>query len=255
MTEQEWLACTDPAPMLEFLRKSECVSERKLRLYMVACCRRIWHLLYLCSQQAVEVAEQYADGLAAWVELEEAVDQLLSDRFSERAPRSDLPNDYLTSQAAYYAAVPLHLDVGTARDTPLKDFLQCVSAAGGFALGGVFSHAVHSGTTTDKASEAKEVERGCQAALLRDLFRYPLRPPAVDQSWLACRDSTVVQLSRAVYDERMLPSGQLDSARLAVLADALEEVSCTDALLLAHLRGPGPHVRGCLAVDQLLGKE
>jgi hypothetical protein len=38
-----------------------------------------------------------------------------------------------------------------------------------------------------------------------------------------------------------------------VLADALEEAGCGDADLLGHLRSPGPHVRGCLAVDLLLG--
>ena len=42
--------------------------------------------------------------------------------------------------------------------------------------------------------------------------------------------------------------------RLAVLADAVEEAGGTDAALLGHLRGAGPHVRGCWAVDALLGK-
>jgi hypothetical protein len=46
----------------------------------------------------------------------------------------------------------------------------------------------------------------------------------------------------------------LDTVRLAVLADALEEAGCADPDLLGHLRGPGPHVRGCWAVDLLLGK-
>jgi hypothetical protein len=41
----------------------------------------------------------------------------------------------------------------------------------------------------------------------------------------------------------------------AILADALEEAGCTDAAILSHLRGPGPHVRGCWVVDLLLGKE
>jgi hypothetical protein len=42
--------------------------------------------------------------------------------------------------------------------------------------------------------------------------------------------------------------------RLPVLADALEEAGCTNADILDHLRGPGPHARGCWAVDLLLGK-
>jgi hypothetical protein len=46
----------------------------------------------------------------------------------------------------------------------------------------------------------------------------------------------------------------MDPARLAVLADALEDAGCTDAELPGRLRGPGPHVRGCWAVDFVLGK-
>jgi hypothetical protein len=64
----------------------------------------------------------------------------------------------------------------------------------------------------------------------------------------------VVALAQAAYDQRELPSGQLDIARLAVLADAQEEAGCTDADLLNHCRQPGVHVRGCWAVDLLLGK-
>jgi hypothetical protein len=56
------------------------------------------------------------------------------------------------------------------------------------------------------------------------------------------------------YEERQMPAGTLDNARLAVLADALEEAGCSDADLIGHLRGPGPHVRGCWPVDLCLGK-
>ena len=51
-----------------------------------------------------------------------------------------------------------------------------------------------------------------------------------------------------------LPAGNLDSQRLAVLADALEDAGCGDAEMLAHLRGEGPHVRGCWVVDLLLAR-
>jgi hypothetical protein len=75
-----------------------------------------------------------------------------------------------------------------------------------------------------------------------------------------------------------LEDGALDSCRLAVLADCLEEAGCAEEALLRHLRGweecpscadpqtwgpewcdgwvplRGPHARGCWATDLILGK-
>jgi hypothetical protein len=64
----------------------------------------------------------------------------------------------------------------------------------------------------------------------------------------------VVRLAQAAYEDRLLPGGHLDPARMGVLADALEEAGLTDAELLHHLRGSGPHVRGCWVVDAVLGR-
>jgi hypothetical protein len=49
-------------------------------------------------------------------------------------------------------------------------------------------------------------------------------------------------------------SGDWGFDRMPELADALRGVGCTDADILSHCRGPGPHVKGCWAVDLLLGK-
>jgi hypothetical protein len=102
---------------------------------------------------------------------------------------------------------------------------------------------------------ALQAERSRQAALLRCMAGNPFRPPpALDPSVLTWHGGTVVRLADAAYHERNLPDGTLDTTRLAVLADALEEAGCTDASLLLHLRSPGPHVRGCVAIDALLAK-
>jgi hypothetical protein len=93
------------------------------------------------------------------------------------------------------------------------------------------------------------------STLVRDVFGYlPFGPVAIDPAWLAWHGGAIVTLAQAVYEERALPSGHLDAARLAILADMLEEAGCSDPQFLGHLRSAGPHVRGCVAIDALLGK-
>jgi hypothetical protein len=69
----------------------------------------------------------------------------------------------------------------------------------------------------------------------------------LDPGWLRWNGGAVVALARRIQDEQA-------ADLLPVLADALEEAGCSDADLLGHLRGPGPHVRGCFAVDSLLNQ-
>jgi hypothetical protein len=97
-------------------------------------------------------------------------------------------------------------------------------------------------------------ERLAQAGLLRDIFGNGFGSPPLSPAVLAWHGGLAVQLATAAYEERSLPSGLLDSQRLAVLADALSDAGTTDAELLEHLRSPGSHVRGCWAVDLLLNE-
>ena len=91
---------------------------------------------------------------------------------------------------------------------------------------------------------------------LRDIFGNPFRPlPPLAPNLLAWNDGLVRRLAQSAYDDRQLPSGHMDPAHLAVLCDALLDAGCpADAEVLRHLGGPGPHVRGCFAVDAILGK-
>lgn len=91
------------------------------------------------------------------------------------------------------------------------------------------------------------------ANLLRDIVGNPFRPLHLAPDIRAWHDGTMAKLASATYEQRSLPSGHLDPERLAICADGAEEAGAPEELL-AHLRGPGPHVRGCYAIDLLSGR-
>ena len=78
----------------------------------------------------------------------------------------------------------------------------------------------------------------------KDIIPNPFRPPAVSAE---LRTAAVVGLGETAYADRAF-------GHLPILADALEAAGCTDGPLLDHLRGPGPHHRGCWALDAVLGQ-
>jgi hypothetical protein len=242
VTEAEWLACTDPKPMESFLIGR--VSQRKWQLLACACCRRVWHLFVdERSRQGIEAVEQFADGqinrkglrqagsaaYQAWWDVEPRDDH-------EDHPRSD-PH---TRRACFHAANAVVRLTGTGDGCWADGFDTAASEV---------RRAVWFAPAEDQRT-AEADEHKAQCDLIRELIRNPFRRVTVPT---ACQTPQVVGLAQAAYDERQLPSGHLDPARLAVLADALEDAGCTDPDLLAHLRGPGPHVRGCWALSLVLG--
>jgi hypothetical protein len=231
MTEAEWLeGLPDLRAMIDYLYNLEPQpSRRKTRLCMVAFCRAIWHVMTdeRC-RHAVEVAERFADDLAAKADLKTAIEALPKKRRDFSALYKTAPIDAACSCA-------------TRKEQFLFAALTQVNALTVLAL----ENGSH-----DPSTASAQVRR--QTEMIHDIFANPFRPVALIA---AQRTPTVVSLAEAAYEERQLPSGELDRSRLAVLADALEDAGCTDVDILGHLRNPGRHVRGCWPLDLILSKD
>jgi GNAT superfamily N-acetyltransferase len=105
-------------------------------------------------------------------------------------------------------------------------------------------------------ARASEAEERAQSRLLLDLYGDPGQPfTTLDPSWLAWEGGLIPRLAQAIYEERAFD-------QLPVLADALEDAGChavsagdrASQAILQHLRGPGPHARGCHILDAILGR-
>jgi hypothetical protein len=106
-------------------------------------------------------------------------------------------------------------------------------------------------TATDFTHLDTREEKARICNLLRDITGNPFRPlPPIPATVLTRNDGIAVKLAGRIYDER-------DFVResMGVLADALEEAGLADEEVLSHLRGSGPHTKGCWAVDVILGRE
>jgi hypothetical protein len=84
-----------------------------------------------------------------------------------------------------------------------------------------------------------------QPDLLREIFGpLPFRDIPSPPEW---RSANVIGLASTIYEERAYE-------HLPILADALMDAGCFDEDILDHCRNPGQHVRGCWALDLVLGK-
>jgi hypothetical protein len=246
MTEAEWLASNDPGWMLLHLIsvrprpvQTRRRRARKLRLAVCACWRHASRHGDPRSRNAVLVAERYADGLAGE-----------GERLAALALATEAlgVTDWQTACIAHSACRCLADD-----DEALAAYPDVMESAA-WATAGPDESARFAHSTDPAGFPNYAAERRAQVPLLRCLFGNPFRPAALNPAWLAWNGGAVGGLAQAAYEERDPERGALDPARLAILADALEEAGCTDADLLGHLRGPGLHFRGCWPVDLLTGR-
>ena len=234
MTEGEWVVCADPEPMLQFLANK--ASGRRLRLFGIACCRRIWHLLLdPRSREAVEMAERFSSGQATGEQLEAAL-CAASRVFRELKPTEEA----FDPRAAYApgakaALAAWHLGSG---------------GAARYAARFAATAAAHQAAPYGDAawSVVYNAERAEQCRVLRELFGSPFRPVIVDHAWLAQDNAFPLRLAQRIDAERHY-------AGLPQLADALERAGCSDQEILAHCRQRDGHVRGCWVLEALLERE
>jgi hypothetical protein len=223
MTEAEWLAATEPFTMLAYLRARGGASGRKPRLFAVACGRRV--LLRIANEQgrrAVDAAKAYADELLDH-------DSLVDARGNARAAKLQF-------------TAPFQRLGGSAAEETTRDDAWLAAWTASREAASAFNPDV------PNCYALSVDEQRHQAALFRCIFGNPFRPaPVLAPAVLAWDGGTASRLAAAIYDERAFN-------RLPVLADALEDAGCADAEILGHCRSGGEHVRGCWAVDLVLGK-
>lgn len=243
MTEQEWLE--DP---WRLLAGNVPLDERLLLLFGVACCRRHWNILDCdVCREAVETAEAFAEGHC--------------DRQSLASIREKLERTHrdLCWAEEIHEARPARIAHRAVVDRPAALQFQAEHSYDGNMLAALKEELASFLAVEVSGSREEEYEKEMttQAAILRDMFGpVPFRGITLDPACLAWRDGTVVKLAQRAYDERKLPSGELDNGQLAILADALEESGFTGSNadeILGHLRSKGPHYRGWWAVDLVLG--
>ena len=234
MTEAEWLTATDPTSMVEFVRGQ--TSDRKLRLFAVACGRRLGDHLTEADRHVINFVERYADNLADRAERRAiATSQTIVSemKYATALSMSELVRQPGISVASWFAQL--------LADRIARLTIPFPNADGSVAYMRQVERIFQSALWRD----AVRTEQSHQRHLVADIFGNLFRPIGPFSSWLT---SDVLPLAESIYQERTFD-------RMPILADALDDAGCANADILTHCRGDGPHVRGCWVVDLLLGKD
>jgi hypothetical protein len=231
--EAEWLACEDPTQMLKFLSQPtgdysvleflpERASQRKLRLFCVACCRTVWdHITESELREAVDLSEAFADDWSVRPKLIE-VSRVVNDMGMEDWSRG-------------FVGIPMTMGLWERSSAVWEASKEKVRPEGVAA-----KVALVAGEERDDGPTSR-----INAAHLRDILGNPFRTVAFSPEW---RTDTALSLARQMYESR-------DFGAMPILADALQDAGCDSEDVLNHCRSGGVHVRGCWVIDLVLGRE
>ncbi len=168
MTHAEWENANDPEQMLRFLQATGSLTERKARLFAVACCRRIGHLFtHPDMARSVAVAEQLAEGADTAEALRQA-DELAMWAGDDASYHS------LREATAGWAAAAAHHN------------------GGGAAQGVVYE--VRRAHAEDPPRQREEELAQCH--LLRDIFMPFCLLPPLDPSLVTWNNGVITKLAQ-----------------------------------------------------------
>ena len=233
MTQADWWAATEPDKLIDCLFFGEIASDRKLRLFSVAGCEPLRHLVNDSGVLgALDTAEAFADGLIDATALQAVHD---SAWVSLRAKHDDdLAYGILRTEVANAEIVCLY---PTAQD-PHRDrdrYRQDEDAPYALLIALFIDHPRRTNAAFRRL-----------LPLLHDIFGpLPFREVTIQPDWLT---SNVTALARGIYDEKAF-------GRMPILADALQDAGCVNEEILSHCRNEDwEHVRGCWVLDLLMGR-
>jgi hypothetical protein len=240
MTEDEWLGSSDIRALTEFALPI--LSFRKAHLFACACCRRIWDLITDdACRAAVGFVEQYVEEWSAyspeWFAIRETVDQTFH--------RSIGSYPECNADPAHYAVVATLWATRPVPDQAVFSTAYYVARALAFQQLNSAEQVADRRAFRDRAEEQ---HRSSLADMFRDVCGNPFRRVVIDRTLKTWKGGTIPDLAQAIYVQRAFD-------RLPIVADALQDAGCTDAAVLDHCRSGGEHVRGCWALDLLLGKK
>jgi hypothetical protein len=241
MTEADWWAATESVRLTDWLFFDAAATSRKLRLFSVACCRSVEHLvrtpdLIALLRMVEAVADQQSTAEQLRVAWQTGWDRHITESGQPFDPRRALyaaDHAYLLAAAEEYQ----QRDRAHYRQMDSEPAFPAVSWA---VLNAVGTAHLRGPRPTRQAEACRHVH------LLHDIFGpLPFRDVAIAPAWLT---SDVMSLARGIYEEKAFD-------RMPILADALQDAGCDNEEILTHCRATQwEHVRGCWVIDLLLGK-
>lgn len=235
-------------------------SERKLRLFAVACCRMISTGLESTSgARAVQTAERFADGQTTEAEMLQAEQNAWNEWRKKPTSSPTVEICRATRLTAVASAREAAISTcRTARDVLFEQNVQSWRAnwieqrdewleRGRSAPPHVQMEMLEK-QHQEEIGALEQAEQATQKQLVlvvREVFGDPRHPLIIPTDVRERNDGSLKKLAQVIYDKAAFDE-------MPILGDALEDAGCESENALIHCRESLHHVRGCHVLDAIL---